>query len=383
MTAFDADIRHLGHWFRNDLLPLWAAQGYDRINGGFYETLDFKGKPVLNQPRRVRVQARQIYSFSEAGRRGWLAEGEAIAAAGFEHFLRRACPEDGTRGCVHLLSDNGETLDARRDLYDQAFLLLACAGRWRAAKDPRAIDLAEKTIVFLTRELASPHGGWEESDRGETPRRQNPHMHLFEAFLALHAATGESGYLEKANAVFALFEKRFFDASSDTLIEFFDETLRPYDNNRIIEPGHMFEWAWLLRSFDRAAGADTEPIRARLFQRAVALGEDDEYFGFATNRALIGGGALEKSKRLWPQAEYLKACFVRAGDGEPDALARAARLIDSLFQSYLNVEKDGLWIDEFDGAGAPIAKDVPASIVYHLLEAVIETERFQRAKDAS
>ena len=173
-------------------MPLWAARGYDKARGGFYETLDFSGAPVDGQPRRVRVQARQIHTFSHTALHGWRDGAEALAAEGFEYFLSRACPNGGARGCAHLLSDDGDIIDDRRDLYDQAFLLLACAARWRAARDRRALDLADRTIAFMDRELASPHGGWLESDRRETPRRQTPHMHLFEAFLALFGATSKS-----------------------------------------------------------------------------------------------------------------------------------------------------------------------------------------------
>ena len=159
-------------WFVDHALPLWSAQGYDDGRGGFYEALDFNGAPLADMTRRVRVQCRQIHTFSESGWRGWSDDAESLAARGFDFVLETACPNDGDRGCVHSLSGNGAVIDDRRDLYDQAFLLLACASRWKVAKDTRAIGLAEKTAAFLNRELASPHGGWLEDDQGTLPRRQ-------------------------------------------------------------------------------------------------------------------------------------------------------------------------------------------------------------------
>ena len=49
-----------------DVLPLWSSEGRDLKSGSFVERLDCDGKPDLVAPRRVRVQARQIYCFAKA-----------------------------------------------------------------------------------------------------------------------------------------------------------------------------------------------------------------------------------------------------------------------------------------------------------------------------
>ena len=382
MTALPLSLERLQRWFVDDALPLWAANSYDRARGGFYETLDFNGDPVDGQPRRVRVQARQIHTFSHAASHGWRDGAEALAAEGFDCFLARACPDGGARGCVHLLSDDGEVIDDRRDLYDQAFLLLACAARWRAARDGRALDLADRTIAFMDRELASPHGGWLESDRRETPRRQNPHMHLFEAFLALFDATGEDRFRRRAESVFALFQSVFYDRDKGVVWEFFDNAWKRARQPDAVEPGHMFEWTWLLNIYEKATGADHQDMRERLFSRAAALGCDEGFFGFAVNRALLDGRDQAKDKRLWPQTEYLKACLVQFRRGDAAASERAGSLIEALFKTYLKTQTPGLWTDEYDGAGAPAARDVPASILYHLFEAVAESAETTKTVDA-
>ena len=83
------------------------------------------------------------------------------------------------------------------------------------------------------------------------PRRQNPHMHLLEALLALHAATGEKNWLRRAGALVDLFKRRFSDPQTGALIEFFAEdwSPRPGDEGRLREPGHQFEWVWLLYEY--------------------------------------------------------------------------------------------------------------------------------------
>mgnify|MGYP000227020108 FL=1 len=375
MTAWRLSMERFKAWFVQDCLPLWAARAYDSARGGFHESLDFNGAPAGDGVRRVRVQARQIYTFSMAALAGWAPEGERLAALGFDDFLDKACPEAGARGCVHLLSDDGEVLDDRRDLYDQAFLLLACSARWKAAKDKRATELAWRAMDFLDRELVSPHGGWLENDRGETPRRQNPHMHLFEAFMALADATGEARWLDRAAQVFDLFSMRFL-SRSDTLLEYFQDDLKTQDASKggVVEPGHMMEWIWLLGRYDRLQGANNRQLMKRLFESAKATGLDKQ--GFLVDAVDRSGGANAGARRLWPQTEYLKAALTLSRLGEPRE-AEAGALIDRLFETYLappgNGHNQGLWCDQYDGHGAPCVTDVPASILYHLFESVAET----------
>ena len=372
-----AALKRLALWFRHETLPLWAGRGYDHGRGGFFEALNFNGDPVAEAPRRVRVQARQIYVFASAARLGWNDEAEGLARAGFDVFLARACPEAGARGCVHVLTAAGEIEDARRDLYDQAFALLACAAVWRAFGDARALDLAGRTTAFLDRELAAPGGGCLEDDRGTRPRRQNPHMHLFEAFLALAAATGEADWARRAGAVFALFKRRFFDHEEGIVREFFTDDLGGFDAEQgdVIEPGHMMEWVWLLDKYRAGVGADAPEIEAALFANAVRLGRDPQS-GFLVDRLRLGESAAGRTRRLWPQTEYLKACLARGRAGDAGAAARAEDIASALFRSYLGQKTPGLWCDQYDGAGQAIARDAPASILYHLFEAAREAELF-------
>ena len=58
-------------------------------------------------PRRVFVQARQIYCFAKAAQMGWYPEGREIALKGLEHLLTKAKAPDGRPGFVHTLTPDG------------------------------------------------------------------------------------------------------------------------------------------------------------------------------------------------------------------------------------------------------------------------------------
>lgn len=361
MTGLRAAIDRLEDWYRGAALPLWARAGAD-AEGGFYEQLDFSGRPVTGTPRRVRVQSRQIHAFSGAARAGWLPEGDAIAEKGFERLLSTACPDGARRGCAHLIDDDGRIIDQTRDLYDQAFLLLACAAR--IERNPKARAVADATLGFIDAELASPHGGFCENDCGATPRRQNPHMHLFEATMALYAATRDPAYLTRARDVESLFSTRFLDRNCGVLREFFNEDWSLDDDaGDRLEPGHMVEWAFLLDRFEALTGEDRSAEKTLLYRSAFALAAPDDA-PFLPNSARPGAVAQTGGRRLWPQTEALKAALVLGFDDS------AGAIIDALFKTYLDQETAGLWCDEYDAEARPAARAVPASILYHLHEAV-------------
>ena len=269
------------------------------------------------------------------------------------------------------VSDKTGIVDLGRGLVSRGFELVSTGGTARA--------LAEETMDFLDRAMAHPAGGYREAlDAAGKPvaatRRQNPHMHLFEAMLALYAATGDAEFLGRAAALKAVLQVRFLDARAGALREFFTDDLSAPDPARgdIVEPGHMAEWVWLLESYRSLSGGEVGQEQRLLYRRARELGEGKA--GFLVNSTVLGAEPRGR-RRLWPQTEYLKASLVMARRGETGATERAERLVGALFASYLDRPLAGLWCDEFDGQGLPIAGAVPASIVYHLMEAALEAEK--------
>lgn len=372
-------LRRYCAWFWDEVLPVWAGRAAD-AQGGFYESLDLSGAPVGDAPRRVRVQWRQVHVFATAARLERHKDAREIARRGFARACARAAPGGGRDGCAHLLAPDGRVLDDRRDLYDQAFFLLAAASHARAFPQGEGLRVAAAVRDFLGLKLAAPGGGYVEDDLGTLPRRQNPHMHLLEAFLALASITGAQRWIDDVVEIAGLLETRFYDYKAGVLREFFTADLRAPDAARgdVIEPGHMAEWVWLLERA-RPFVADWDRLALTLHQRAGESGRDGA--GFLVNAVRLGAGAGGR-RRLWPQTEYLKASLVLARRGDRDAAVCAEALVARLFETYLKGPAPGLWIDEFDAAGRPVATAVPASILYHLLEASLESEAYVRDQTA-
>src|SRR5580704_1930552 len=174
-------VKTLKSMIREHSLPLWSGEGWDSDGGGFVERLDVEGRADLAAPRRVRVQARQIYCFAKAAKLGWYPGGTQIALQGLEYLLAKAKSPDRRPGFVHLLGPDGSTLSALRDTYDHAFVLLALSTVYGLTKDAQVRVELDSLMAFIDSDLSSPHGGFIEGIPATLPRRQNPQMHLFEA----------------------------------------------------------------------------------------------------------------------------------------------------------------------------------------------------------
>ncbi|MGB3325240.1 MAG: AGE family epimerase/isomerase, partial [Mycolicibacterium fortuitum] len=171
-----------------EALPLWATRGWDSQRGGFIERLAANGMADRDAPRRLRVQARQIYCFAKAAQLGWYPPGHELALRGLEHMLSTAKSSDGQPGFASLLAPDGSVLSSARDTYDHAFVLLALAHVFQLDRDAQIRAEIDSVLAFLDHHLKSDHGGYIEGIPASLPRRQNPHMHLFEAMIALFDA---------------------------------------------------------------------------------------------------------------------------------------------------------------------------------------------------
>src|SRR5437763_1085731 len=265
-------------WLLDHVCRFWLARIHDPA-GGFFETLDALGAPAATQRAATRGQARRTYVSSHAYLLSHDPAYREAARHGLAFLMRAARAPDG--GWFRAVSVDGATLDNTRDAYDHAFVLFALAWYCRATGDRGVIQLADATWQFMDQKLADPqHGGFfEEFAPGRAgmklPRRQNPHMHLLEAALALHEATQEKNWLRRATALVDMFKQRFVDPQSGALIEFFAEDWSPAPGNEglLREPGHQFEWVWLLHEFHRHSKDDSVTLYAeRLFAFGAQFG---------------------------------------------------------------------------------------------------------------
>ncbi len=149
-------------WIRNTALPFWGSAGVDWDRGGFHERLDLAGRPIIDVPKRLMVQGRQLYVYCHAGLLGWYphADARALADRCVDDMIASFYRPDGKPGFVHSVAPDGGVADATRDLYGHAFALLGLAWYHRLTGDTEVLKVADATLACLDQSLASDHGGY-------------------------------------------------------------------------------------------------------------------------------------------------------------------------------------------------------------------------------
>ena len=249
-------------WLRVKALPVWSSLG-QASDGAFAESLSLDGR-ALAMPRRARVQARQIYVYAAAGAGGWQGPWRSIVQRGLDRLYADYLMPDGL--CRTTLTPDGGPLDDTPYLYDQAFVLFALSAAKTAGIDDPTLETRAVRIRDALMANAPATDGLIEA--GDHPHQSNAHMHLLEACLGWEAAGGDAGWTRLADRIVDLALARFIDPEGGFLREFFgpDWTPAAGEDGRLVEPGHQFEWAWLLTRVGRARDrADIKTAARRLY----------------------------------------------------------------------------------------------------------------------
>ncbi|MDN3919100.1 AGE family epimerase/isomerase [Roseateles violae] len=324
-------------WHRQALLDghlsKWLALA-PTPSGMFLTAFDRDWRPRPNQAAvELTLQARLVYAMAigyELSRdRRYL---EAATRGGdflLEHFHD---PVNG--GFFHVVAADGKLVADIKRTYGQAFALYALSHLYRVTQDERYRKAALRSWQEIAAGLRAPNGGFvNEATRNFSPmtgaRTQNPLMHLFEALLALHEATGDAAALAGAKQLGDFVVYKLLQGRPDggaMIAEWYDASWVPLPTREAggyVDLGHQFEWSHLLQTAARQGVSPLYgPVAERLLQYALQKGYDD-VDGGAFNRADPDGERVVREKFAWQQAECLHAMIVGAQTtGRNDLLRR-------------------------------------------------------------
>lgn len=366
------------NWLAQDVFPLWSKQGIDPRTGAFVECLSRDGQ-AMDNPRRAMVQARQIYSFAEAARMGILAKSDVqgIVRKAVDVLIANYSLENGA--FVHSADTNGKPVAAHTDLYTQAFALFGMAEAYGMLGDSKIKQRAEKLMSYLRRVRRIEDGGYSELIDGKVAFEANPHMHMFEAAIAWMKVDKDSLWREFAAEIEQLCRTKFVDPASGALCEHFEKGWKPQRESEgfVWEPGHHFEWAWLLVQYAEVAGQNAGELPFQLFKVADKMGVKNK---IALDEVWSSGKIKKASARFWPQSERVKAAVALgalAPKAEQKQFAQAADDgLEQLFKYFENI-RPGLWEDTRSESGSMVNQPAKASSLYHIINAMSEYARLR------
>lgn len=348
-------LARLRQHFDDCIVPLWQGPGWNAELALPFEALAVDHRPEPVKRYRAMACARQLYLFSSRLQR----PGAAQRAAALFDSLQRHFVDTEHGGWFYSIDAQGQPLDRRKDLYTHAFILFACAHYWGQVREPRVLAVVEDVLRQIETHLRRDDGLYEAnlgedwSGLGSGPL-QNPLMHLAEAFLQVLAVRDDPAVQRALLTLCDALQRQFIDPAYGVMLE---KPLGAVDN--WFEPGHQFEWFFLL---------DTSPLLRggalhQAIDRAFAHAERQGVRGTAVVATLTPDGrVLDATQRIWAKAEYLRALTLR-----PEADERLLRQLTALEAEFLHA---GGWHECRNADGAVSRHDMPSTTPYHLATAL-------------
>ena len=358
-------------------------------SGGFF-SLDDEGQPV-GASGVGEVPARQLHSTTRMVH--CFAIARLLGRPGAEAFIDQGMDFlwNGHRDTVHGgycwgIGCDGIS-DDRKQAYGHAFVLLAGSSAKIVGHPDADRLLADASEVLRTRFWEKAHGASaEEFARDWSPissyRGQNSNMHLTEALMAAHEATGDRIYLDMAESIASLIIGKLARSLGWRVGEHFNDkweldkayaggdVFRPYGTT----PGHSLEWTRLLLQLWEIGGRRLAwlPEAAKaIFARATAEGWNAELGGFHYTLDWDSKPRL-RNRLWWPCAEGIGAAtFLNAIDGAPLYEEWYRRIWDFVANRLIDREYGGWRPEAVDptGSTSPLFQGKPD--LYHALQACL------------
>lgn len=353
-AVFQAVHQH----FHEVVVPLWLGPGWNPQLALPFEALDGEHRPLPAQRYRAMACARQLYVFSQLIGDASAPYAEERAAALFRS-LQRHFHDAEHGGWFYSIDPAGAPLDRRKDLYTHAFIVFACAHYWAKVREPLVESALNAALEVVARRFAQGDGLYEAClDENwallGTGPLQNPSMHLAEAFLATLAARDDASVQAALLELCQAMQRHFIEPQHGVMME---KPLGAVDN--WFEPGHQFEWYFLLASSPLLRDSALHASLERAFAFTEQLGVDPQSGAVCAMLELPPHmPPKDATQRIWAQAEYLRALTLR-----PDGQASLARQLQVLHDNFLHA---GGWHECLDASGAVSRRDMPSTTPYHL-----------------
>lgn len=303
----------------NNILPYWMKLMTDP-HEGYYGRRDGCDKLHPEAERGVILNARILWTFSAVYQA--LGDQEYLDAArrSFEYIENRFIDRN-YGGVFWSLNPDNTPADTKKQTYALAFTLFGLAEYYRASGDADALGLAIELfgtmeshcrdhvnggyIEALTRDW-KPIDDMRLSDKDwNAAKTMNTHLHVLEAYTALHRAAPYGELRTSIRELIDLFLTKIINPTNHHQGLFYTADWKRLDNE--ISYGHDIEASWLLLEaareieHDQPEGFYNTVLDATRHLALAALE------GYCTDGSMIyerhGNGHYDDEKHWWVQAE--------------------------------------------------------------------------------
>lgn len=377
------------------VLPYWFNSAVDRERGGYVLADDGTGGPDAPAEKQLVSQARMIWGFSLAHRKGYSdARHDYLEAAAQGYRFLTGSFLDREHGGYYWTTDlGGKPLNRRKIVYGEAFVIYGFVEYFRASRDREALDRAMDLYRVLQKHAYDPeHGGWVEHFTEDwTPllspspeaivevagfKSANTHLHLMEALTELYAETGDRAVRKSLEESLRLNMKYFYpkDAGRSCFHRQLDWGAVTNASSAGLSYGHNVEFAWLMVRAQKVLGQTPAwPHFHAHVEHALRHGYDHQ-LGGVYNRGFDDQPANNTDKIWWVQSEMLAALTDGLSVRERRDYNQALDSLLDWIARHQSDPRDGIWYDTVAADGSPKgrAKAHNWKANYHDVRAIVK-----------
>ena len=331
----------------NNILPFWMTVAPDHENGGFYGGVTNTHVIQNEIPRSTVTCARILWTFSHAYLAYKKEEYRVIADSAFD-YLTTAFWDKDYGGFYWSVDYHGKPVLDRKHHYAQAFGIYGLVEYYRATKAKTSLDLAIKLFDLLEEHAFDPiHEGYVEGSSRDwslladmrlgdndmnCQKSMNTMLHMMEAYTNFMRVWDSQKLKDQLSMIIETFSAYIISESGHFML-YFDNEWRSLSSH--VSYGHDIEGSWLLYEAAEILGDpklldQAKPLAMKLADGVYVLGIDKR-------GGIIHEAAPERitnpKKEWWPQAEAVVGFY------NAFQLTKQEKFLDAAQTSWLYIQE--------------------------------------------
>ncbi|MCU0414923.1 MAG: AGE family epimerase/isomerase, partial [Ignavibacteriaceae bacterium] len=305
----------------DDILSYWIKYGVEKGGHGFYGAVDLDGNPVPSANKTSVLNARILWTFSNAAILFGNQEYIEIADKAYLVVTEDFADKQFGGYFMELSSDNKVTNDIKHT-YAQAFVIYSLCKYYEFRKlDSTLMTIKDFFFLFEGKAKDMDNPGYMESftrnwnlykenrmaDNNE-PKSMNTHLHVLEAYAALYKIWRDEKVKVRLTELMDLFLNKIIRNDGHFGIFFDNEFNESEASKGICSFGHDIEGSWLLWEAAEVLGDQRiidkmKPMAIKMVNETDRVAVDKDGGLFLESYRF--GSHVRTNKHWWLQAETL------------------------------------------------------------------------------
>ncbi|MEI6821441.1 MAG: AGE family epimerase/isomerase [Bacteroidota bacterium] len=383
MENLSKELSHYKELFKaellEDILPYWIKYGVEKIGDGFYGAVDMDGNPIETANKSCVLNARILWTFSEAAIMFPNQEYNVMADRAFA-VLKKYFLDKQYGGYFMEIKPNNEIASDIKHTYAQAFVIYALCKYYEFNHSEEVLGIIKDFYHLLEKHAKDPNNiGYYEAftrdwklynenrmaDNNE-PKSMNTHLHIMESYSALYKVWKDETVRLKLTELLNLFINKIIRKEGHLGIFFDEEFNEVNDSKGICSFGHDIEASWLLLEAAEILGDKTiidklKPLCIKMANAVERVGVDKDGGLFLESTRY--GSHIRTNKHWWLQAETLVG-FMNAYEMTVDVKNwETVKLSWNFINNHVIDHVKGEWFTKVNRLGVPFLtepKDDPS-----------------------